>query len=269
MKFKTNFLKDYLNEAPVPLAYERAFECLIFSQQKFEHPILDIGCGDGIFSKIVFDEKIDTGIDPLEHELINAKKYQIYNELIQTFGDSIPKPDNFYKTAFSNSVLEHIENIDPVLKEVNRVLSPDGRFYVTIPTNFFDKYSVISVMLNKLGLKTWALKYNSFFNNFWKHYHYYDRSGWAKKFENNGFKINNIIEYGAPKDCLFNDFLVPFTIPNFITKKITNRFFLFPFLRKIYSPLIYSSLNKKVVIKPDLKNGGLIFFELAKADNNV
>lgn len=264
MKFKDNFLAIYLNEAPVPLAFERAFECHILSQQKFEHPILDIGCGDGIFAKILFDEKIDTGIDPLEYELESAKQYNMYHELIHAFGDKIPKNDNSYKTVFSNSVLEHIENLDPVLKEINRLLMPGGAFYATIPTNYFEKYSVISKILNGLGLKSQALKYNKFFNGFWKHYHYYDRAGWIKKFEANGFKVVNVIEYGAPKDCLFNDFWVPFTIPNYVVKKMFNRFFLIKPLRKIYSPIWNAILRNRVKIYPELKNGGLIFFSLTK-----
>lgn len=264
MKFKNNFLVEYLNEAPVPLAFERAFECHILSQQKFEHPILDIGCGDGIFAKILFDEKIDTGIDPLNYELESAKQYNMYDELIEAFGDKIPKGDNSYKTVFSNSVLEHIKNLDPVLKEINRVLVPEGIFYATIPTNYFDKYSVISKLLNGVGLKGMALKYNNFFNNFWRHFHYYDKAGWTKKFENNGFKVVNIIEYGAPIDCLFNDFWVPVTIPNYIIKKIFNRFFLFKFLRRIYSPIWVLILKQRVKIYPDLRKGGLIFFVLSK-----
>ncbi len=264
MKYKKDFLEAYLNEAPVPLAFERAFECLILSQQKFERPILDIGCGDGIFAKIVFDEKIDTGIDPLAYELESARQYHMYDELIETFGNDIPKPDNSYKTVFSNSVLEHIENLDPVLTEINRVLMPGGVFYATIPTNFFEKYSVISKVLNKVGLKGSALKYNKFFNKFWKHYHFYDKKGWANKFEKNGFNIMHVIEYGEPKDCLFNDFWVPFTIPNYVVKKLFNRFFLFKPLRKLYSSIWVMILKKKVKIHPNLKNGGLIFFALTK-----
>lgn len=264
MKFKDGFLAQYLNEAPVPLAFERAFECCILSQQKFEHPILDIGCGDGIFAKIVFDEKIETGIDPLDYELESAMKYNMYIELIQAFGDKLPKPDNSYKTVFSNSVLEHIEDLDPVLKEVYRVLSPGGMFYATIPTNYFDKYSVISKVLNGIGLKAQALKYTIFFNSFWKHYHFYTRAGWAQKFEGHGFTISNVIEYGAPGDCLFNDFMVPVTLPNFFVKKILNRFFLFNSIRKIYSPLWELILKNRVKLYPELKNGGLIFFALTK-----
>jgi SAM-dependent methyltransferase len=264
MKFKSDFLAQYLNEAPVPLAFERAFECLVLSQQKFEHPILDVGCGDGIFAKILFDEKIDTGIDPLDYELESAKKYNMYGELIHAFGDRIPKPDGHFRTAFSNSVLEHIENLDPVIREVHRVLIKEGVFYVTIPTNLFDKYSVISKLLYGIGLKGLAKRYNRFFNNFWKHYHYYSREEWTRKFAANGFAIENIIEYGHPKDCLFNDAMVPVTIPNFVAKKLTNRFFIFKPLRKVYSPVWQAILKKRVKLYPDLRTGGLIFFALRK-----
>jgi len=264
MKFKEDYLAQYLNEAPVPLAYERAFECHILSMQQFEHPILDVGCGDGIFAKILFDEKIDVGIDPLAYELESAKKYEMYLELINTFGDKIPKADNYFRTAFSNSVLEHIEDLDPVLVEVNRVLMSGGSFYVTIPTNYFDKYSVLSQLLNGIGLKGLAIKYNKFFNGFWKHYHYYSRAGWTEKFEKNGFSVTNVIEYGAKRDCLFNDAMVPFTLPNFFIKKIFNRFFLSTFLRRMYSGIWNAILKNKVRVHKDLNNGGLIFFHLEK-----
>jgi SAM-dependent methyltransferase len=265
MKFKNDFLKKYLNEAPVPLAYERGFECLILSQQEFNRPILDVGCGDGIFANILFDEKIETGIDPLVYELERAGQTGMYEEVIEAFGDKIPKDDNQFATVFSNSVLEHIENLDPVLKDIHRVLKPGGYFYATIPTNYFEKYSVISKLLFGLGLKKMGQKYNTFFNKFWKHYHFYDRPGWAKKFEDNGFIVVNVIEYGAPKDCLFNDFMVPFTIPNYIVKKLFNRFFLSKTIRSLYSPIWNALLKSKIRIHPDLRNGGLIFFELTKS----
>jgi SAM-dependent methyltransferase len=264
MKFKDKFLKQYLNEGPVPLAYERAFECLILSQQEYKKPILDVGCGDGIFARILFDEKIDTGIDPLGYELESAKKYEMYDELIETFGNDIPKPDNYFNTVFSNSVLEHIEDLDSVLKEVHRVMAPGGLFYVTIPTDKFDKYSLVSKVIYGLGLKSFGKKYNDFFNNFWKHYHYYDREGWIKTFEGNGLKIVNVVEYGKSKDCLFNDIMVPFTIPNYVVKKLFNRWFLFVFLRRIYSGIWASILKPRVKLYPDLKDGGLIFFALTK-----
>ena len=264
MKFKNDFLKNYLNEAPVPLAFERAFECEILSRQEYNRPMLDIGCGDGIFAYFVFDEKIDTGLDPLSYELDSAKKFNIYDELIEAYADNIPKPDGYYQTIFSNSVLEHIPELGDVLKEAYRVLDKSGKFYVTIPTNYFDRYSVIFQLLSLLSLKRLARNYQRFFNKFWNHYHFYNREQWIDLFEENGFKVHNVIEYGAKKDCLFNDFMAPFSIPNYMVKKIFNRWFLSKSFRKLYSPLLASFLNRRVKIQDDLRKGGLIFFALTK-----
>ena len=72
---------------PAPLAIERSHECDILPRQLFEHPILDVGCGDGLFSYCLFDEKLDTGIDPRTEELAHAQRYLGYEELIATTGD--------------------------------------------------------------------------------------------------------------------------------------------------------------------------------------
>jgi SAM-dependent methyltransferase len=253
-----------LLETPVPLAFERAFECHILSQQEFSRPILDVGCGDGIFAKMLFDEKVDTGIDPLAYELEYAKKTNKYDELIEAFGDKIPKPDNHFSSAFSNSVLEHIPDLDSVLKEVHRVLKPGGAFYATIPTNYFDKHSFVSRVICGLGLKKLGARYTSFFNSFWKHYHFYDRAGWENMFERNGFKVENVIIYGAPKDCLFNDSMAPFCIHNFLIKKIANRWIVIPFLRPILAGMWHSLLTSRVKVYDNLEDGGLIFLKLLK-----
>ena len=264
LKFKKNILEYYLSQAPIPLALERYLEAKIFQTLKFERPILDIGCGEGLFSKILFAEKIDTGIDPNSRELQRAKELDVYEELIQTKGDSIDKPSGSYNTAFSNSVLEHIPDIEPVFKEVHRLLAPGGKFYVTIPTHYFDQYSIINQIIMGLGFRLAAGKYRQFFNKFWAHYHYYDPEKWALVAKTQGFEVSQIYTYGSKSTCLFNDFLVPFSIVSFIIKRFTNRWVLFPRLRRFYmSPvkkfgLLY--LHRCI----DIPNGGLVFMELLK-----
>src|SRR2546428_6343193 len=117
----------------------RSLECRIYSGLVFERPILDIGCGDGVHAKVLFAEKIDTGIDPNERELERAAELGAYVELIACRGDAIPKPDWAYRTIFSNSVLEHIPDLRPVLKEAHRLLMPGGRFYFTVPSPNFER----------------------------------------------------------------------------------------------------------------------------------
>jgi len=265
MKFRNNFYINYLKAAPIPLALERTMECEILSKKNFARPVLDIGCGEGLFAHILFDEKIDTGIDPDERELNRAKDFNKYNELIKCFGDNIPKVAGSFNTVFSNSVLEHIPDIEPVLIEAHRLLSADGNFYVTLPTNLFDRYGVISRILTRLGMTNMAGRFRKFYNDFWRHYHYYDANGWKNLFEKNGFRIIDIKEYGNKKICTTNDFLTPFSIPALLLKKFFNRWTLLPSIRPIVTfPFRLFITQKDIEQAIDIKNGGLIFFHFKK-----
>ena len=188
MKFKKNILENYLSQAPIPLALERYLEARIFQTLSFKRPILDIGCGEGLFARNVFAEKIDTGIDPDPRELDRARDLEVYEELIQTKGDTIDKPSGSYKTVFSNSVLEHIPDIEPVFGEVYRLLAPRGKFYVTIPSHLFEQYTVVYQILNGTGLHAVADKYRQFFNKFWRHYHCYEPKKWELLAKKKGFE---------------------------------------------------------------------------------
>lgn len=269
MKFKKNFLINYLSTSPIPLALERTMECEILSKQEFIRPILDIGCGEGLFAYNLFDEKINTGIDPNKRELRRAKELNNYHELINCYGDNIPKENGVYNTAFSNSALEHVEDLEPVLKEVHRLLSKNGSFYVTLPTDKFDQYSIVNQILIKIGLKSWGRKYRSFFNKFWRHYHYYPPEKWEKIFEKVGFRVVECIEYGPKEICLVDDFLVPFSFFSWLTKRIFNKWIIFTSWRKLYISPIQHFLSKLLKKSIAVQNGGLVFFKLKKVAKEV
>ncbi|CAL7963082.1 conserved hypothetical protein [Gammaproteobacteria bacterium] len=264
MKFKNNFFKNYLKLAPLPLALERTLECEILSLKKMEHPILDLGCGDGIFAYVLFDEKIDIGVEPNAKELESARSFGVYDELIQCYGDNIPKPSGYFKTILSNSVLEHIPKLDAVLQEAHRLLSDDGVMYVTVPTIFFEQYTIIFQLLHKLHLRDLAKQYARFFNKFWRHYHCYDYNGWQEVVERNGFKIKNAQNYATKQICIFNDLCAPFSFFTFITKKTCNRWFVFKKLRMITSTLLYNLFSGLLKTDINVSNTGLIFLEVVK-----
>src|SRR5205823_3034817 len=48
-------------------------------------------------------------------------------------GAQIPEPDASFDFAVSNSVLEHIPELDPVVADTARVLRPNGVFLLTVP----------------------------------------------------------------------------------------------------------------------------------------
>lgn len=265
IQMNSNVVADYIGMAPLALAFERIMECRILAEQPFERPVLDIGCGEGLFARILFTEPIDTGIDPNARELSRARELGAYGELIECRGDRIPKPDGSYRTILSNSVVEHIPDLQPVLKEAYRLLAPGGRMYLTVPSDRFDQYTWISQILSLLGLKGLQQRFRAFFNRFWAHYHFYTPARWREIAAAAGFEVVEVRGYAPRCACLMNDLLVPFSVPEYITKKFLNRWTLFPGLRRIIlAPIAY--LGTRILRGAERsETGGLVFLSLRKA----
>lgn len=271
MQLNKRFLLRYLELAPSALAIERSAECQLLSEEGFERPVLDIGCGDGIFATVLTTEKIDVGIDINTREIEHAKKLNAYNELIGCSGSAIPKADGSFRTIFSNSVLEHIEDLPPVLREANRVLAADGRFFVTVPSDRFQQYSAVARSLRSIGLKKLAGRFEKFYNSFWRHHHCYDIAGWSNLFEDAGFEILKVEEYNPRNACTLNDLLVFPAGPALVAKKAINRWFVLPGVRRLSARLLYP-LFRGLDEPRDVEKGGLLFFVLSKpagANRNV
>jgi SAM-dependent methyltransferase len=260
------FLLAYLSLAPCPLAFERTLECRIYSRQRFERPVLDLGCGDGIFAKVLFAEPVDTGVDLNPRELEGTRRLGVYHELIQCAGDRLPKPDGSYNTIVSNSVLEHIPDLPPVLREMHRVLAPGGTFYATVPSRRFEEYSVLNQFLTTLGLHGFAARYRRFFNRFWQHYHVHSREECVRLFEQHGFRVIESHEYGPKSVCLLNDFLVPFSLMSFVSKRLTNRWTSFPRVRRaVFLPLT-RAFQRILQDGERTTDGGLVFLAAMKGE---
>jgi len=104
---------------------------------------LDLGCGDGKLTQILNEALTHSanrrwvGIDPDPDETVLAQETGIYEQVHTVAGSDIPEVDASFDFAFSNSVLEHIPDIEPVIAEVSRLLRSDGKFIFTVPCNFF------------------------------------------------------------------------------------------------------------------------------------
>lgn len=102
---------------------------------------LDVGCGDGLLTRII-DERLGgkrswIGIDPDAEEVALARQAGLYQECFAASGAALPLASSSFDFALSNSVLEHIPELPPVLVEVSRVLKSGGRFLFTVPSDGF------------------------------------------------------------------------------------------------------------------------------------
>jgi len=145
--------RDYLTEllttywfAP-PVALWRAVELRVAAEEQYERPLLDLGCGDGLVAQALFgtDGDVDVGLDPWMDQLHQAARSGVYRHVNLANGHRLPYPDGVFATVFSNSVLEHIPDVGPVVREVGRVLRcpepakglPGGHFIFTVPSDAF------------------------------------------------------------------------------------------------------------------------------------
>lgn len=146
---------------------------------KFNSPSLDLGCGDGYTAQILFDEKFDYGLDNGEVENVyRAIKKKRYHKVLIESAEKISLPDNLLNFIFSNSVLEHIPDVDTVLNEISRVLKKNGLFLFTVPNDNFTKYLFLSNKFKNVKLAFLAKMYESKRNKMLNHYHLYPLKKW-------------------------------------------------------------------------------------------
>jgi len=125
-----DFLWENLKRLPYFRAFLRAVESRFYEDIPLEEPVLDVGCGDGIFAETTFDKKITVGFDPALRSLRETANRKAYSSILCAAGAAMPFPDAYFSTVISNSVLEHILEVDAVVAEIQRVLKPGGMFYI-------------------------------------------------------------------------------------------------------------------------------------------
>lgn len=109
----------------------------------YDGPVLEIGCSDGVFSSLVFDT-VDDGIDINPRAIERAKlRGHVYERLHVMDARRMAFPEGAYGTVFANCVIEHIPDLEQVLRDSFRVLRPGGKFVATVPLREMNDYLVL------------------------------------------------------------------------------------------------------------------------------
>ncbi len=226
---KKDFLWENLKRLPYFRSFLRAVESRFYEDISLKEPVLDVGCGDGIFAKITFAEKITVGFDPSLQSLCEPANRKAYDSILQAEGAFIPFADGSFSTVISNSVLEHIPDLDVVIPEIRRVLKPGGLFVFCVPNDNLLKNLSISNGLDKIGLHALANTYRKFFNTISRHHHADPYAVWQKRLEKSGFTIEKWWHYFSPHNLHTLEWGHYLGLPSLINKKVFGRWILFPF----------------------------------------
>lgn len=125
-----------------------------FKNGKSDFRILDFGCGKGenlihLLSCGIKGFGTDVDLDSLkiakttlvengfDSNLIQPIKVELEGFFILNEGDyRLPFNDCYFDFIYSIQVFEHISNLEDVLREVNRILKPDGAVYLEFPLKY-------------------------------------------------------------------------------------------------------------------------------------
>jgi ubiquinone/menaquinone biosynthesis C-methylase UbiE len=95
--------------------------------------ILDLGCGPGIYTRILVDKGADVkGIDFSEKEIEIARKEVPEAQFMVGNIETLPYKDSEFDIVLSTLVIEHLKSWDKTLRQIKRVLKKDGIFVFSI-----------------------------------------------------------------------------------------------------------------------------------------
>ncbi len=97
--------------------------------------ILEIGSGQGFNSYILSKNKKTQviGIDISAEDIRISKERYPHVDFRKMSAEALRFNGNYFDEVYAMDVLEHVDNINKVVSEANRVLKKDGRFIINIP----------------------------------------------------------------------------------------------------------------------------------------
>jgi SAM-dependent methyltransferase len=232
-----DFLWRQLKDLPAFRALLRSVEARFYQDLlPLAEPVLDVGCGDGHFASVAFPRRLAVGIDPAAGVLGEAQERDAYRLLARALGDSLPFPDATFATVVSNSVLEHIPDVETVLVEIARVLKgpgltsaeASGRFIFCVPGDRFAELLFFSQLFRRFRLEGLARAYERYFNRISRHHHCDGPDVWQDRLARAGLRLVESFYYFSERANHALDLGHYFGAPSLVARKLSGRWILVP-----------------------------------------
>lgn len=256
-----DLLWRHLKALPAFRGLLRAVEAKFYDGLPLPDPTLDLGCGDGHFASEAFDRKLAAGVDPWPLPLKEARARNVYTVLAQADGARLPFPSGYFASAVSNSVLEHIPNVDAVLIDLNRVLKPGATFVFCSPSDHFLEFLSISRALRRIGWRGLAERYERFFNRISRHHYCDSPEVWRERLARTGFDVERWWYYFSPAAHAALEWGHYFGLPSAAAKILTGRWILWPSRANLW---LTEKLLRKYFEEGEQTTGTYLFFVARK-----
>lgn len=252
-----DYLVEHLVAIPSFRALLRAIEARKIAVLDLPRPILDLGCGDGHFAQATFTTPLDVGIDPSPQAIAEAARRGMHRELRVVDSNAMPFADGTFATVLSNSVVEHIPDLDATLRETRRVLNPGGLFVFTTPSHHFAEFLFFADLFRALGLKRRSKSYENYFNRISCHYRTDSPDVWLARLARFGFGVREWHAYFSRAASHLFDLAHYYSSPTILYKKMIGRWIVAPHRANF---VLIEALWRHYYDEPPTREGAYLFF---------
>lgn len=247
----------HISSLPYFRGFLRAVEDRFYQDIPLPEPVFDLGSGDGHFASVAFEKKLDVGMDPWQTPMKEAQRRDAYQLLVLGEGEHIPFRTASFASVTSTSVLEHIQNVQPVLNEVARILKPGGKFVFCVPNHRFPLNLWGRKFLSGLGLRKSGFAYARLFNRIARHAHTDAPEIWQSRLDLAGFDLLESWDYFPSKALHILEWGHLFGVPAWFSKKLFKRWILVPERWNLAVPW---QMTRKFMDNPKSEEGVCSFF---------
>ncbi len=126
------------------LSHWRSWEYAAYQQYRLNGRVLDLGCGDGRYFRLIWPDLTDVvGVDMNPGVADIARRSGVYREVHVNPAHQVSEPDASFDHVFANCSLELMDHLDAVLAEIHRCLKPGGSLLCSVVTDRFVQWSLL------------------------------------------------------------------------------------------------------------------------------
>jgi ubiquinone/menaquinone biosynthesis C-methylase UbiE len=176
-----------------PMSIWRAWEYVAYQRYTLSEPVLDVGCGDGRFFRLVWPQLGNVvGVDIEAGVAEAARQSGVYREVYVTPAHQIPPPAGRFASVFANCSLEHMDRLPEVLSSIYRSLQPGGYFLCSVVTDKFVEWAALPLLVQYIGEPSRARALQVDYETYHHLVSSLSPSAWVEHLEEAGFEV---VEY--------------------------------------------------------------------------
>lgn len=273
----TGAMKTLLRYLPVSLAVHEIMRMRALAEVGvLRTPLLDVGCGDGLFWEVLVRDIAEGRTNSVEGLVgidINRHELELASLRLSPLGGELKRVDitddreqrqlddrlASFRTVIANCSLEHVPRLEVALTNIKRYMAPDGELWLFVPApGWSDSYRLKKFL--RLFSARLAGAYGGLWDGFYQHHHLYRGYVWRYLLEGVGFHAE-IRAIGSARANVLRELWLPPALLSFLYKCVFKHY-----PERVVAPLKHLCLPQMRGFLEEVQNGAVVHDRLDDPD---